>query len=152
MTAAREIVRNHLRRTFSKKCAPSSLHGDREDWILRGPRWSSFWLLRNLSNHMDRQARTGDTVLVMSREMTGRSRVLPWWLEGEVAKTTENKIQWPRGTEWQNPGKSRNWRSCGCGQSRYFRTGYGRNWFRELSRNQVWVETAMSHKIFNLQS
>jgi hypothetical protein len=28
---------------------------------LRGPR-TSCWLLRNLSNHMDRQARAGDTV------------------------------------------------------------------------------------------
>jgi hypothetical protein len=45
---------------------------------------------------MDRQARTGDTVLVMSREITGTSHPLPWWLgEGEV-KTTENKIYWPR--------------------------------------------------------
>jgi hypothetical protein len=30
-----------------------------------------FWLTRNLSNHMDRQARTGDTVLVKCRKMTG---------------------------------------------------------------------------------
>ncbi len=35
--------------------------------ILRGPRLSSFWLTRNLSNHMDRQARARDTVLVKSR-------------------------------------------------------------------------------------
>jgi hypothetical protein len=33
-------------------------------WILRGPLSSSFWLPRNLSNHMDSQARTGDSVLV----------------------------------------------------------------------------------------
>ncbi len=39
--------------------------------ILRGPHSSSFWVLRNLSHHTDRQARTGDTVLVKSREMTG---------------------------------------------------------------------------------
>ncbi len=44
----------------------------REDWILRCPRSSSFWVPRNLSHHMDRQARTGDTVFVKSREMTGR--------------------------------------------------------------------------------
>ncbi len=31
---------------------------------------------------MARQARTGDTVLVKSREMGGRSRILPWWLVG----------------------------------------------------------------------
>jgi hypothetical protein len=35
-----------------------------------------FWDPRNLSNHMDRQAHTGDTVIVKSREMTGRSQVV----------------------------------------------------------------------------
>jgi len=29
-------------------------------------------------NHMVRQARTGDTVLAKSREMTGRTQTLPW--------------------------------------------------------------------------
>jgi len=57
---------------------------------------SSFWLPRKVSYHMDRQARTGDSVLVKSREMTGRSQSLPGWLgKGEV-KTTENKTHWPR--------------------------------------------------------
>ncbi len=51
-------------------------------------------LPRNLSNHMDRQARTGDTVLVKSREMTGRSQTLKWWLGGGRVKTTEKKIHW----------------------------------------------------------
>jgi hypothetical protein len=39
---------------------------------------------------MDRQASTADTVLVKSREMTGRSQTLLWWV-GEKAgvKTTE---------------------------------------------------------------
>ncbi len=37
-------------------------------------------------------ARTGDTVLVKSIEMTGRSKTLPCWLAGEEVKTTENKI------------------------------------------------------------
>ncbi len=64
---------------------------------LRGPRSSSFWVPRNLFHHMDKQARTGDTVLVTtSREMTGRTQTLPWWLGGEGVKTTENKIHWPR--------------------------------------------------------
>jgi hypothetical protein len=40
----------------------------------------------------DRQSRTHDTV--KSREMTGRTQTLPWWLEGEGVKTTENKIHW----------------------------------------------------------
>jgi hypothetical protein len=44
---------------------------------------------------MDRQARTGDTELVKSREMTGWSQTLPWWLVEEGVKTTENKIQRP---------------------------------------------------------
>jgi hypothetical protein len=34
-------------------------------------RLSWFWLLRNLYNYMDRQARTRDTALVKRREMTG---------------------------------------------------------------------------------
>jgi hypothetical protein len=36
-------------------------------------------------------ARTGDTVLVKSREMTGRTQTLSWWLGGEEIKTTGNK-------------------------------------------------------------
>ncbi len=68
----------------------------REKWILSGPCSSSFWLPRNLSNHMDRQALSGDAVLVKNREMTGRSQRLPWWLRGEGVKTTENKIRWLR--------------------------------------------------------
>jgi hypothetical protein len=51
-----------------------------------------FWLPRTLSNHMDRQARTGETVLDKSREMTGRSQTLPWWLGGGGVKTTEKSI------------------------------------------------------------
>ncbi len=43
----------------------------REDWILRGSQSSSFWIPRNLSNHMDRKARIDVTVLVKSRETTG---------------------------------------------------------------------------------
>jgi hypothetical protein len=41
---------------------------------------------------MDRQGRTGDTLLVKSREMTGRTQTLPRWLRGEEVKTTENEI------------------------------------------------------------
>jgi hypothetical protein len=39
-----------------------------------------------------RRTHTGDT---MSREMTGRRRTQPWWLEGLGVKMTENKIHWP---------------------------------------------------------
>jgi hypothetical protein len=53
-----------------------------EELILRGPRSSSFWFLRNLSNHMDRQARTRDPVSVKSRALTGRSQTLLLWLRG----------------------------------------------------------------------
>jgi hypothetical protein len=35
---------------------------------------------------MDRQARTGDTVLVVRREMTGRTQTPPWWRGGEEVK------------------------------------------------------------------
>jgi hypothetical protein len=46
---------------------------------------------------MIRQTRTGDTVLVKSREMTGRTQALQCWLGGKRGvKTTENKIHWPR--------------------------------------------------------
>ncbi len=38
---------------------------------------------------MIRQARTGDTVLAESREMTNRSQTLPWLQGGELLKTTE---------------------------------------------------------------
>jgi hypothetical protein len=48
-----------------------------DNTIQRGPRSSSFWLPRNLSNHMDRQARIRDTVLVKSREITGKSQKKP---------------------------------------------------------------------------
>ncbi len=48
---------------------------------------------------MDRQARTGDTVLVKTLEycieMTGRTLTLPRVAGGKEVKTTENKIYWP---------------------------------------------------------
>ena len=65
----------------------------REDWIPRGLRSSSFWVPQNIFLYT---ARTGDTALVKSKEMTGRTQTLPWWLEREGVKTTENKIHWPR--------------------------------------------------------
>ncbi len=68
------------------------------EYYVRCPRPSSFWVPRNLSHHMIRQARTGHTVLVKRREMTGRTPTLPWWLRGEGVKnrkTTENKIHLP---------------------------------------------------------
>ncbi len=52
----------------------------REDWILIGPRSSSFRVPRNLSHRMIWQAR--DTVLVMRWDMTGWTQTLPWWLGG----------------------------------------------------------------------
>jgi hypothetical protein len=50
----------------------------REEWILRGPRSSSFWVQRNLFHHIRNlgKPRTGDTVIVKSREMTGRTQTL----------------------------------------------------------------------------
>jgi hypothetical protein len=62
--------------------------------VLRGPRSSSFWVPRSLSNHMIRQAH--NTMLVKRREITGRTQTLQWWLGGEevntLVNTTENKI------------------------------------------------------------
>ncbi len=71
-----------------------------EGWILRGPLSSSFWLPRNLSNHMDRQARTGDTMLLENREMTGRSQTLLRWLGVRKCKDDrkQNTVHWPRWT------------------------------------------------------
>jgi hypothetical protein len=46
----------------------ASTHDKGENWVLRGLRSSSFWLPRNLSNPMDRQACTEVTVLVKNRE------------------------------------------------------------------------------------
>jgi hypothetical protein len=42
-----------------------------------------FWVPRNLSHHMIRQALIGDTVLAKRIEMTGKTQTLPWWLGGE---------------------------------------------------------------------
>jgi hypothetical protein len=47
---------------------------------------------------MDRQALTGNTVVIKSREMAGRSQKLPWWLGGEGVKTTEKKYIGPVGS------------------------------------------------------
>jgi len=44
---------------------------------------------------MIRQARTSDALLVKSREITGRTQTMPWWLGEEGVKTTENRIHWP---------------------------------------------------------
>jgi hypothetical protein len=49
-----------------------------------------FWVPRNLSHRMDRQARTSDAVQVKSREMTSRTHTLPWWLGVEEVKTIES--------------------------------------------------------------
>jgi hypothetical protein len=57
-----------------------------EDWILTGLRSSSFWFPRNLSHHMIKQVRTGDTVLVKSREIARRRQTLLWWLGGRRGK------------------------------------------------------------------
>ncbi len=63
--------------------------------IPRDRRSSSFLLLRNLSNHTYRQARTGDTVLVRSREITGRSQTLQWGDWVRRGKDVRKKIIGP---------------------------------------------------------
>ncbi len=78
------ISKLHWARRSSYVCTPFTVeydgHMERfQGFNHRGIRyWESharllFWLPRNLSNHMDRQARTRDKVLVKSREITGRS-------------------------------------------------------------------------------
>ncbi len=52
-------------------------------------------VLRTLSNHMIRQARTGDIVLVKSRKMTVRTQTQPSWLGVEGIKTTGKKYTGP---------------------------------------------------------
>jgi hypothetical protein len=42
---------------------------------------------------MDRQACTRDTVLVKSREMTGRSQTLPWWMGGGGGRGKDDRKQ-----------------------------------------------------------
>ncbi len=61
---------------FYGKSRYTFLHS-RENWILRGPQSPTFWVPLNLSHHVVRQARTGDTLFVKSREMTGRTQTLP---------------------------------------------------------------------------
>ncbi len=47
-----------------------------------------FFGFTKLSHQMLRQARTGDTVLVKSKEMLGRAQTMPWWLGGRQKKNT----------------------------------------------------------------
>ncbi len=70
----------------------------REAYPERIERSSSFWPPRNLSHHMDRQARTGDIVLVKSREMTGREPNTAVVAEGRRCKDDrkQNTVHWPR--------------------------------------------------------
>ncbi len=59
------------------------------------PRSSAFWVARNLSHHMYRQTRTGDTVLVKLRVEIWQEGPKHcrggWGPGGEGVKTTENK-------------------------------------------------------------
>jgi hypothetical protein len=50
-------------------------HPEQRGLNTKRPTVVSFWVPRNLSHHMIRQARTGDTVLVKNRETTGRNSV-----------------------------------------------------------------------------
>jgi hypothetical protein len=63
-----------------------------EELIPKGQRSSSFWFLRNLSDHLDRLACTRDTLLVKRRTMTARSHSLPGGRGGEGVKTTKKSI------------------------------------------------------------
>ncbi len=58
----------------------------------KGLNTNSFWVPRNLSNHMDRQALTGE---LRERWQVGAKHCRGGWGEKGV-QTTENKIHWPR--------------------------------------------------------
>jgi hypothetical protein len=47
-----------------------------------------------LSRQMDRQAPTGDTVYVKSREITVRTQTMPWWVgkKGKRRQKTKNAL------------------------------------------------------------
>jgi hypothetical protein len=53
----------------------------KKDLILRGPRSSSFWVPRNLSHHMVRQARTGDTQSQYRDGKCGTQTLAWYWWE-----------------------------------------------------------------------
>ncbi len=54
---------------ISSICVHNGLHNNGIIYQEGHAHFLSFWIPRNLSNHMDRQARTGDTVLVKSRDI-----------------------------------------------------------------------------------
>jgi hypothetical protein len=69
--------------------------GDGERYLLKSVSTGLVWLTlsvserisvntntmpRNHSNHIYRQPRTGDTVIVKGRDITCSSQTLPWWL------------------------------------------------------------------------
>ncbi len=65
-----------------------------EEWILRGSATLPFVSHENLSNHMGRQARAGDTVLVKSREMIsiGAKHCRGGWEEGGKDDRKQNTL------------------------------------------------------------
>jgi hypothetical protein len=74
---------------------------------------------------MDRQTRTGDTVLFKSREMRGRIQTLPLWLGGEGGKDDRNKIHPPIPFYEKNKGNLSNHmdRKLAPTTQRYLRIG-----------------------------
>ncbi len=70
------MAASHLEGPVFEEAEAAYRSGHRGLNIPRGPRSSSFWAPRNLFNHIDRQARTGDTTLVRSGEMTGRKKYI----------------------------------------------------------------------------
>jgi hypothetical protein len=61
-------------RLYKDRCLQRGLNTKRPTIVF-------FWVPRKLSHHMIRQARTGDTVVVKSREMTGRTHCRGGWEE-----------------------------------------------------------------------
>ncbi len=94
---------------------PSSPFGLIYEGAIGQPRLTTSLCDPLLSNHMDRQARTRDTMLVKSREMVAGGRRC-------TVKTTENQVYWPPLT-FPYPESPLAWGGRSC--SRWGRVGWG---------------------------
>ncbi len=69
-----------------------------EEVITRGPQIVFFFVPTKplqSTNKWIGEARTRVTVLVKSKERTGRSQTLPWWEGGKGKKRRQKKIHFP---------------------------------------------------------
>jgi hypothetical protein len=100
--------------------------------------------IKPLPSHIDRQARTGDTVLVKSRETTIKSQTLSWWLGGKTTEraffvNNKNYLTVSRKASWSEVGISWIWNSLSCFS--YKKTQIYINWSRDTLPQRAWVWT-----------